>query len=466
MNVTVVGSGYVGLVAAAALAEIGHNVTCIDKDAEKVSLLKQGKIPIYERDLEEIVSRNLNKRLKFSRNNFKNSFRQSDVIFIAVGTPIGPGGQADLTNVHEVVDSIAEALDGVVFQQKIVVEKSTVPVGTGEAIARRLPRRVEVVSNPEFLREGTAVTDFLYPDRIVLGTNTVKALTTMKSLYAPLLDGSYAASANRVTSPRDERLLPKLIHTTVESAELIKHSANAFLAMKISFINAVSNICERVGADIEDVAMGIGSDSRIGPRFLRAGIGYGGSCFPKDIAAFRSVADDLGYDFDLLAEVERINVNQRRCFIEKVSGALGALRGKKIAALGIAFKAGTDDVRESPALDIIRALIEEGCQITAYDPVATESAKKHVVGLENRLKFAGNPYAAAKQADAVLVLTNWDEFALMDLEKLRSVMRDNIVVDGRNLFSPEGMAELGFTYISVGRPPVGVSARRATGTAG
>jgi UDPglucose 6-dehydrogenase len=288
----------------------------------------------------------------------------------------------------------------------------------------------------------------------------------MKSLYAPLLDGSYAASRNAVVSPRDDQAVPKLIHTSVESAELIKHSANAFLAMKISFINAVSNICERTGADVEDVAIGIGSDLRIGHKFLGAGIGYGGSCFPKDVAAFRSVADELGYDFDLLAEVERINVNQRRCFIEKVSGALGALKGKKIAALGVAFKAGTDDVRESPALDIIRALVEEGCQITAYDPVAAESAKRHVPGLESQLKFASNPYAAATQADAVLVLTNWDEFAVMDLEKLRSVMRDSVMVDGRNLFSPEEMAELGFTYISVGRPPVGVSARRATGTAG
>jgi UDPglucose 6-dehydrogenase len=466
MNVTVVGSGYVGLVVAAGLAELGHAVTCIDKDAEKIAQLREGRIPIFERHLEELVRRN-ERRLRFSRNNLKTAVRQSDAIFIAVGTPIAANGKCDLSYVEEVVDDIADALSDVAFAHKLVIEKSTVPVGTGEKIAKRLPKRVDVVSNPEFLREGSAVTDFLYPDRIVVGTSSTKALAMMRELFHPLLDGSYALRSDAVPCPESGKCPTRMISTTVESAEIIKHAANAFLAMKISFINAVSAICEQAGADVEDVARGIGTDTRIGSRFLRAGIGYGGSCFPKDLAAFRSVAEELGVDLDLLAEVERINVDQRQRFLEKVRLALGGrLKGKKIAALGIAFKPGTDDVRESPALDVLRALIEEGCQVSAYDPVATESVRKAVSGIDSRVKFASSPYAAAKNVDAVLILTNWNEFAMMDLEKLRDAMREPVLVDGRNLFSPEAMAELGFTYISVGRPAVNVSARRATGTTG
>jgi len=466
MNVTVVGSGYVGLVVATGLAELGHNVTCIDKDAEKIAQLRDGKIPIFERHLEEPVRRN-ERRLRFSRNNLKAAVRQSDAIFIAVGTPIAPGGKCDLSYVEEVVDAIGDALVDVAFAHKLVVEKSTVPVGTGERIAGRLPKRIDVVSNPEFLREGTAVTDFLYPDRIVVGTDSPKALAMMRELYRPLLDGSYALREDAVPCPEGGKCPTRMIATTIESAEIIKHASNAFLAMKISFINAISAVCEQAGADVEDVARGMGTDSRIGPRFLRAGIGYGGSCFPKDLAAFRSVAEQLGVDFDLLAEVERINVDQRQRFLEKVRFALGGrLKGKKVAALGISFKPGTDDVRESPALDIVRALIQEGCQVSAYDPAAADSARKMLYGIESRMRFASDPYAAAKNADAVLILTDWNEFAMMDLERLRDSMRDPVLVDGRNLFSPESMAELGFRYISVGRPAVNVSAERATGTAG
>lgn len=466
MNVTVIGSGYVGLVVAAGLAELGHNVICIDKDAEKIAQLREGKVPIFERHLEELVRRQ-ERRLRFSRNNLKAAVRQSDAIFIAVGTPITAGGKCDLTYVEEVVEDIAGALADVAFAHKLVIEKSTVPVGTGEKLARRLPQRVDVVSNPEFLREGTAVTDFLYPDRIVVGTDSPKALGMMRELYRPLLDGSYALRADAVPRPEKGKCPTRMIATTIESAEIIKHASNAFLAMKISFINAISAICEQTGADVEDVARGIGTDSRIGPRFLRAGIGYGGSCFPKDLAAFRSVAEELGIDFDLLAEVERINVDQRRRCLEKVRAAVGGrLKGKKIAALGIAFKPDTDDVRESPALDVLLALVEEGCQVSAYDPVATESVRKAVRGIESRVKFANSPYAAAKNVDAAVILTDWNEFAMMDLEKLRDAMREPVLIDGRNLFSPESMAELGFTYISVGRPSVKVPAGRATGTAG
>jgi UDPglucose 6-dehydrogenase len=466
MNVTVVGSGYVGLVVAAGLAEIGHTVTCIDKDAEKIAQLREGRIPIFERHLEELVRRN-EKRLRFNKNNLKAAVRQSDVIFIAVGTPIGPRGKCDLSYVDEVVESIADAVENVAFQHKVVVEKSTVPVGTGERIAKRLPKRVDVVSNPEFLREGSAVTDFLYPDRIVVGTSGSKALAVMRELYHPLLDGSYALRADAVPCPEDGKSPTRLIASTVESAEITKQAANAFLAMKISFINAVSAICEQAGADIEDVARGIGTDTRIGPRFLRAGIGYGGSCFPKDLASFRAVGEELGVDLDLLAEVERINVDQRQRFLEKVRHALGGrLKGKKIAALGISFKPGTDDVRQSPALDIVCALIEEGCHVSAYDPVATESVRKAVTGIDARVKFTSNPYAAAKNVDAALILTNWNEFAMMDLDRLREAMREPVLIDGRNLFSPDAMAELGFTYISVGRPAGNAALRRATGTAG
>jgi UDPglucose 6-dehydrogenase len=469
MNVTVVGSGYVGLVLAAGLAELGHNVTCIDKDAEKIARLRRGRVPIFERHLEDLVTRN-DRRLHFSKNNLRSAVRQSDAIFIAVGTPILPGGRCDLSYVDEaidaIIDAIKDALDNVAFQHKLVIEKSTVPVGTGERIARRLPKRVDVVSNPEFLREGSAVTDFLYPDRIVVGTTSPKSLAMMRELYQPLLDGSYALRNDAIPCPEGGTSPTRMIATTVESAEIIKHAANAFLAMKISFINAVSAVCERAGADIEDVARGIGTDTRIGTRFLRAGIGYGGSCFPKDLAAFRAVAEELGIDFDLLAEVERINVDQRQRFLEKVRTALGGrLRGRRIAALGISFKPGTDDVRESPALDIVRALVEEGCQVSVYDPVAIETARKEMIGIEARVRFANSPYAAAKNVDATVILTDWNEFAMMDLERLRGAMREPVLVDGRNLFSPDAMAELGFTYISVGRPAV-TTLRRATGMAG
>ena len=466
MKVTVVGSGYVGLVVAAGLAELGHHVICIDKDAEKIAQLREGKVPIFERHLEDLVRRQ-ERRLRFSKDNLKAAVRQSDAIFIAVGTPIAANGKCDLSYVEEVVEEIADALGNAAFAHKLIIEKSTVPVGTGEKIAKRLPNRVEVVSNPEFLREGSAVTDFLYPDRIVVGTNSGKALAMMRELYRPLLDGSYARRRDAVPCPESGKSPTRMIATTIESAEIIKHASNAFLAMKISFINAISAVCELAGADVEDVARGMGTDSRIGPRFLRAGIGFGGSCFPKDLAAFRSVAEELGIDFDLLAEVERINVDQRHRFLEKVRFALGGrLKGKKVAALGISFKPGTDDVRQSPALDIVRALIQEGCQVSAYDPAAADSARKMMRGIESRMRFASDPYEAAKNADAVLILTDWNEFAMMDLERLREAMRESVLIDGRNLFSPESMAELGFTYISVGRPAVNVPARRATGTAG
>lgn len=312
----------------------------------------------------------------------------------------------------------------------------------------------DVVSNPEFLREGSAVKDFLYPDRIVVGSNSERALGCLRELYTPLLDGSYAERADAVPKPDRASVPPLYLETSTQSAELIKHACNAFLAMKVSFINAVANVCEAVGADIEDVCKGIGSDTRIGPRFLRAGIGYGGSCFPKDVAAFRSAARKHGYRFELLDEVHRINQQQRHRFMKKVRLALWTLKNKRLAVLGLAFKGGTDDVRESPAIDIIKGLIDEGCQITAFDPAAMERAKEL---LGNSIAYARDPYAAAKDADALLILTEWKEFASLDLVRMKQLLNYPIVLDGRNLYAPADMARAGLNYYSMGRAPLEIS---------
>ncbi|HZD94914.1 MAG TPA: nucleotide sugar dehydrogenase, partial [Candidatus Sulfotelmatobacter sp.] len=340
------------------------------------------------------------------------------------------------------------------------VEKSTVPVYTSEWIQNaiggknRKKPEFDVVSNPEFLREGTAVTDFLYPDRIVVGSNTARAAGIMREVYAPLVDGSYAQQPSAVPKPERARPLPMYIETSPRSAELIKHSSNAFLALKISFINAVANFCESVGADIEEVCRGIGSDSRIGPDFLRAGIGYGGSCFPKDVAAFRAVTRDFGYEFPLLDEIKRINEEQLARFVQKTRSALKGLKNKKLAALGLAFKDGTDDVRESPAIRVIQMLLEEKCSIVAFDPAAMERARQ-VLG--NRVSYASDAYAAAEGADALLILTEWKEFTNLDLARIKHLLRTPLVLDGRNLFSRAEMAEAGLNYHSTGRLALEVS---------
>jgi len=338
-----------------------------------------------------------------------------------------------------------------------VVEKSTVPVYTCEWVRRVILRNgaqadnFDVASNPEFLREGTAVTDFLYPDRIVIGADSERCASVLRQIYAPLVDGTYYLRPEAIPRPDRAQLPPPLITTSAKSAELIKHASNAFLAMKISFINAVASICESVGANVQQVCQGIGTDSRIGQRFLNPGIGYGGSCFPKDLMAFRAVARECGYDFGLLDEVIRINENQRQRFIKKVRSALWTLRGKKLGVLGLAFKGGTDDIRESPALALVQALLQEGCRICAYDPAAHERAKE-VLG--TGIELVDNAYAAARRADALLILTEWEEFASLDLKRLRTELQYPIVVDGRNLYDPEVMAANGFTYYSVGRPAV------------
>lgn len=458
MNVTVFGSGYVGLVAAACLADIGHVVTCVDPDEARVACLQRGQMPIFEPGLREIVVRNLGRSLRFTARASKDCLSRNDVMIIAVGTPTKADGETDLSAVFQVGARIANHANG------IVVIKSTVPVGTARKLQARLPYRLEVVSNPEFLREGTAVADFLYPDRIVIGTSDPRARKALEEMYRPLLHGFYCDQA--AAAPAEGRPLPRLLTTSIESAELIKLAANAFLATKISFINALSAIAEGVGADVQEVAAGIGSDSRIGNAFLEAGLGFGGSCFPKDLLALKRVAAKAGEDFDLLEEVERINVDQRHRLLEKVRFALGEdLRGKRIAALGLAFKAGTDDVRESPAVDLVRSLAESLCEVAVYDPAAMAAARPLFAG-QSRIEFAVDPYAAAARADALVVLTPWPEFKEIDMRRLHEVMISPVVIDGRNIYSPEAMARAGFTYISVGREAVLLEEERATGTAG
>ena len=389
MRIAVVGSGYVGLVAGACFADLGHDVILVDNDQQKLAALNAGEVPIHERFLPELLARHRGSRLRFS-DNLTEAARLSSVIFVAVGTPPTESGEADLSY----VESVAREISGGIDDYKVIVEKSTVPVYTSEWIRRIIlrsgvdPELFDIASNPEFLREGTAVTDFLFPDRIVIGCDGDRSAGILKELYAPLTDGSYYQRADAIPGPDRASLAPPIIVTSTKSAELIKHASNAFLAMKISFINAVASVCESVGADVSQVVHGVGTDSRIGSRFLNPGIGYGGSCFPKDVMAFRSVARESGYDFRLLDEVMRINEDQRHRFLRKVHSALWTLRGKNLAVLGLAFKGGTDDIRESPAMFLIQALLQEGSKIRAYDPAAMDRARE-VLGSVDHLRKLG-----------------------------------------------------------------------------
>ena len=452
VSIAVVGSGYVGLVAAACFAEIGHHVICVDNDEAKVKMLREGGVPIHEDYLPELLNRHRSNKVEFT-SDLGAATKAAQVIFIAVGTPQSKTGSADLSYVDAVASEIARSIDS----YKVIVEKSTVPVYTNEWIRRVIERNgvpkdmFDIASNPEFLREGTAVVDFLHADRIVVGVESERAGKLLSEIYAPLTSGEYYKLAHAVPGSLDAQTAPPLQLTTTKAAELIKHASNAFLAMKISFINVVSNICEAVGADVEQVALGMGMDSRIGPKFLRAGIGYGGSCFPKDVAAFRYVAEQLGLDFNLLKEVETINEDQKKRFFQKVRSALWTFRGKKLGVLGLAFKGGTDDIRESPAIDIVEQLLKEGAHITAFDPAATVRTKE-VIPPSDRMRYVDDAYAAAQDADALLILSDWHEFGELDLDKLHYTLRYPIVIDGRNLYDPAQMASHGFTYLSVGRP--------------
>jgi UDPglucose 6-dehydrogenase len=466
LKIAVVGSGYVGLVAGACFADLGHDVVLVDNDQQKLAALRKGQVPIHENFLPELLHRHRGKGLSFS-DDLGAAVRASAAIFIAVGTPPTEQGEADLSYVESVARSISGAING----YKVIVEKSTVPVYTSTWIRKIIlrnataPDEFDVASNPEFLREGTAVTDFLYPDRIVAGADSERCAAVLAEIYAPLTDGSYYGRQDAIPRPDRASIPPPLIITSAKSAELIKHASNAFLAMKISFINAVASICETVGGDVQQVCQGIGTDSRIGPRFLNPGIGYGGSCFPKDLMAFRAVARECGYEFRLLDEVMRINEEQRHRFVRTVRSALWTLRGKRLAVLGLAFKGGTDDVRESPAILLVQSLLQEGCQISAYDPAAHERARE-ILGAG--IEYANSAYEAAKEADALLILTEWEEFASLDLSRLHAALKYPIVLDGRNLYDPAVMTAHGFTYYSVGRPaaspeghPVTVSARKS-----
>ena len=450
VSISVIGSGYVGLAAAVCFAEMGHRVICVDNDEARIKLLREGGVPIFEAHLPELLARH-RERVDFTTD-LGMAVEQSEVVFIAVGTPQGDSGAADMSYVEAVVAEIARTVKG----YKVIVEKSTVPVYTNDWIRRVLHRhgveahRFDVVSNPEFLREGSAIQDFLHPDRIVVGASNARATEMLRRIYEPLTSGRYYAQPGAVPGACNATHPAKLLVTSVQSAEIIKHASNAFLALKISFINAVANLAEAVDADIEDIATGIGLDSRIGPKFLRAGLGYGGSCFPKDVAAFHWVAQQRGVDFQLLEEVRKINDTQREVFFNKVLSALWTLRGKRLTALGLSYKGDTDDIRESPAIAIIKKLLHADAIVTVYDPAAMERAKEAMPPSDN-LIYASDLYEAAKDADAVLILTDWKEFAAIDLARLNRAVRFPIIVDGRNLYKPQEMQGHGFTYVSVGR---------------
>ena len=429
MNLCIIGSGYVGLVSGACFAEVGHHVVCVDNDAAKVKLLQSGGIPIYEPGLEELVKRNAAAgRLTFTDSTAE-GVQKSDVIFIAVPTPPQPDGSVDLSFIERVARDIAAAMTS----YKIVVDKSTVPVMTGEkvteTIKRYCPAKVEfdVVSNPEFLREGFAVGDLMKPDRIVIGTRSQRPVAAMKEVYTPF------------NAP--------IIVTDINSAELIKHAANSFLALKISYINAIATVCEAAGANVQEVAQGIGLDERIGRRFLNAGIGFGGSCFPKDLSAFIKIAEQIGYDFRLLKEVQHINADQMDRFVKKITDTLWVLKDKKIGVLGLAFKQNTDDVRSSPAIDLCQRLQKEGATLRVHDPKAMDKARS----ILKNVTYVDDMNAVAEGCDALVVATEWDEFKKLDLERARKSLTHPIMFDGRNLFDHEEMERLGWIYKSVGR---------------
>lgn len=431
MKLTIIGSGYVGLTTGACFADVGHHVLCVDNDVNKVKSLQAGRIPIYEPGLEPVVRKNVAaKRLKFTTS-IEEGVEHGEVLFIAVPTPPQPDGSVDLSFVERVAREISQYLDS----YRVIVDKSTVPVKTGERVAQTIRRyarpgvEFDVVSNPEFLREGSAVEDLMKPDRIVIGGNSDRALATMQKVYEPFM-------------------APVLV-TDINSAELIKHAANSFLALKISYINALSEICEVAGADVLKVADGIGTDKRIGRAFLNAGLGYGGSCFPKDIAAFIAIADQLGVPFTLLKEVQRINQRQIDRFLDAIREALWVLKDKQLTVWGLAFKSNTDDVRSSVAIGLLERLVAEGASVTAYDPKAMDKAKELPVG--SKIKFAASAMEAAEGAEALIIATEWPEFAAIDLNELRETMRTPLIFDGRNLLDPGAATSFGFQYRGIGR---------------
>jgi UDPglucose 6-dehydrogenase len=443
MKIAIMGSGYVGLVTGTCFAELGHEVLCVDNNSHKIAQLQSGCVPIYEPGLQELLQANTSEgRLRFSTE-IAEGVHFGDILFICVGTPSLPDGSVDLSAMEKVIQEIAQNM----HSYKLIVEKSTVPVRTAEsmeALARKhlLKNHVEfdLASNPEFLAEGSAVQDFMHPDRVVLGVNSERAASLLVQLYAPL------------NAP--------ILVTDINSAELIKHASNAFLAMKISFTNALATVCEKTGADINKVTRGMGLDKRIGSQFLRAGIGFGGSCFPKDLSGFIHIVEEHGYDFSLLKAVQDINLRQRQHFIEKIKKAVGNLAHKRLAVLGLSFKPQTDDIREAPALYIIDALLAYGAEVCVYDPVAIPNVRS-VLG--DKITYAPDIYSACHQADAALFITEWHEFRYLDFPRLKQAMKQAILIDGRNIFDPGRLKAQGFYYDSMGRALVGFEEQMPSG---
>ncbi|MDA7025500.1 UDP-glucose/GDP-mannose dehydrogenase family protein [Bacillus sp. CLL-7-23] len=432
-RIAVIGTGYVGLVSGTCFAEVGHSVVCCDIDIEKISSLKAGIIPIYESGLKELVDKNTKENRLFFSTDIPEAIRKADIIYIAVGTPMSENGEADLRHVKAVANIIGANLNG----YKIIVNKSTVPVGTGKLVQSVIQQvskgrhPFDVVSNPEFLREGTAIADTMNMERAVIGATSEKAATIIEELHKPFET--------------------TIVKTNLESAEMIKYAANAFLATKISFINDIANICERVGADVEQVAEGVGLDSRIGKKFLQAGIGFGGSCFPKDTMALLQIAKSVGYPFKMIEAVIETNQKQRAHIVQKLLHVFGDLQGKTISVLGLAFKPNTNDMRSSPALDVIPMLRNLGAQVKAYDPIAIPEAKRL---LGDQVVYSEDLFETAKETDACLILTEWPQVQHMNIRKLKTCLNQPILVDGRNLFRLEDMKREGFIYHSIGRPEI------------
>lgn len=432
MKITMIGTGYVGLVTGTCLAGLGNNVICVDINQDKINKLNNGIVPIYEPGLKDLIETNIKeKRISFTTN-IQYGIKESDVIFIAVGTPSDDKGNADLSFVCDVAKNIGKYMN----KYTVIVDKSTVPVGTSDIVKKiikenqKIDIEYDLISNPEFLREGEAIKDFMNPDRIVIGYETEKSRKIMEKIYSGI-----------------ERTGKPIMYTDIKSAELIKYASNAMLATRISFMNMLAPLCEKVNANIKEVSKGLGLDSRIGPRFLQAGVGYGGSCFPKDIKALIKTLEENNCNADLLNAVENINELQKRCIIPKIKSVLGNLKGKTIAIWGLAFKPKTDDMREAPSIKIIGELQKLGANIKAFDPIAENNAKKILKNIE----YGNNPYNTIKDCDALVIVTEWDEFRQLDLELVKSLLKTPIIIDGRNIYDPKEMETYGFKYISIGR---------------
>ena len=452
MKISVIGCGYVGLVTGSCLAEIGHEVVCTDNDAAKMQMLESGKVPIFEPGLDAVIEKTRRDgRLSFNPDPGR-AIEGSDASFICVGTPPLPSGDADLS----AIDSVAKLIGTNQRGPRLIVEKSTVPARTGQQLKRALSRygrktngHFRVASNPEFLREGTAVEDFLHPDRIVVGVDDDTSEKQMREVYQPILDQKFNCPVHAAGCPPVTP--PEFLVTTINSAELIKHASNSFLALKISYANMVADLAERLGADVDEVMHAVGKDPRIGPSFFRAGLGFGGFCHPKDLQAFVRLAERTGVDFSLLKEVERINKQRIDHFVEKLRRALWVLRDKQIGVLGLAFKANTDDIRFAPAVELVQRLQAEGAHVRLYDPEALERAKSTL----KNVQFCENAYDTAQDADVLVIATEWDEFRTLEWERLRDLMAHPLILDGRNLLQPAQMRALGFEYHSMGRPDPG-----------